>query len=76
MLFGVSLHLRMNEHCVCVSSGVLVRYAPCDPGVRALSPLCSARSDVGLPSGSFPVRFARRKPLHLVDQRQTGSGPS
>jgi len=62
MCFAVSLHLRANQRCVCVSSGVLVRYARCDLGVRVLSPFCHSISCDGFPSESFPVGFARQKP--------------
>jgi len=74
--FGVIVRARMNQHCVHVSSGVLVRSAHCDPGVCVLSPLCRSASRAGFSDGAVPRRLCGQKPLHFLDQRGTGFGPS
>jgi len=35
--FGVVVRVGINHRCVCVSSDVLVRFAPYDPGVRVVT---------------------------------------
>jgi len=61
--FGVIVRTRINHRCVCVSSGVLVRSAPCDPGVCVLSPLCRSASSAGFSDGAVPRRLCGQKPL-------------
>jgi len=68
--FGVIVRTRINQRCVCVSSGVLVRSAPCDPGVCVLSPLCRSASGAGFSDGAVPRRLCGQKPLqHANDDR-------
>jgi len=61
--FGVIVRTRIKERCVCVSSGVLVRSAPCDPGVCVLSPLCRSASCTGFSDGALPRRLCGQNPL-------------
>jgi len=61
--FGVIVRTRINQRCVCVSSGVLVRSAPCDPGVCVLSPSCRSASCAGFSDGAVPRRLCGQKPL-------------
>jgi len=65
--FGVIVCTRINERCFCVRSGVLVRSAPCDPGVCVLSPLCCSASCAGVSDGSVPRRLCGQKPLQLTN---------
>ena len=60
--FGVIVRTRINQHCVCVSSGVLVRSAPFDPGVCVLSPLCRSASCAGFSDGAVPRWLCGQKP--------------
>jgi len=53
----VILRLRMNQRCVCVTSVVLVRSAPCDPGVCVVSPLPRSASCAGFSDGAIPRRL-------------------
>jgi len=64
--FGVIVRTRINQHCVCVSSGVLVRSAPFDPGVCVLSPLCRSASCAGFSDGAVPRRLCAQKPLQAA----------
>jgi len=68
--FGVIVRTRINQRCVCVSSGVLVRSAPCDAGVCVLSPLCRSASCAGFSDGAVPRRLCGQKPI----QRRSKSG--
>ena len=69
--FGVIVHTRVNQRCACVSSGILMRSAPCDPGVFVLHPLCRSTSCAGFSDGVVPRRLCGQEPLHLVDQLGT-----
>jgi len=60
---GVIVRTWINQRCICVSSGVLVRSAPCDPGVCVLSPLCRSACCAGFSDGAVPRRLCGRKPL-------------
>jgi len=62
--FGAIVRTRIYQRCVCVSSGVLVRSAPCDPCVCVLSPLCRAASCTGFSDGAVLRRLCGQKPLH------------
>ena len=64
--FGVIVRTRINQRCVCVSSGVLVRSAPCDPGVCVLSPLCRSASCAGISDEAVPRRLCGQKPLQCA----------
>ena len=55
--FGIILRIRMNQPCVCVTSVVLVRFAPGDPGVRVVSPVFRSASCAGLSDGAKPRRL-------------------
>ena len=61
--FWVGLLQRVSQRCVCVSSGVLVRFAPCDPGVRVLFRLCRSTFCAGVSDGVLPRRLCEQKPL-------------
>jgi len=64
--FGVIVRPRINQRCVCVSSGVLVRSAPCDPGACVRSPSCRSVSCAGFSDGAVPRRLCGQKPLNLL----------
>jgi len=72
---GIDLLQWTNQRWVCVSSGVLVCCAPCDPGVCVFSPLCLSASCAGYSDGAMLCRLCGQKPLHLMNQLGTGFGP-
>jgi len=55
--FGVILRLRISQRCVCVTSVVLVRFAPGDPGVRVVFPVLRSAPCAGLSDGAIPRRL-------------------
>jgi len=61
--YGVIVRILINQRCVCVSSGVLMSFAPCDPGPRVLSPLCRSTSCAGISDGAVPRRLCGQNPL-------------
>jgi len=61
--FWVDLLQLIHQRCVCVRSGVLVCFAPCDPGVCVLSPLCCSASCAECSDGVVPRRLWEQKPL-------------
>jgi len=55
--FGVIVRIRINQRCVCVTSFILMRFAPGDPDVCVVSlELCSA-SCAGVSDGVIPRRL-------------------
>jgi len=55
--FGVIVPIQINQRCVCVTSVVLVRFAPFDPGVRVVSPVFRCTSCAGLSDVAIPRRL-------------------
>jgi len=65
--FGIILRLRVHQRCVCVPFSVMVRSAPCDPGVCVVSPLLRSASCAGLSDGAIPRRLYGQEPLQARD---------
>jgi len=55
--FGFIVRIGINQRWVCVNSVVLVRFAPGDPGVRAVSLVLRSASCAGLSGGAIPRRL-------------------
>ena len=70
--YGVIVRIRINQRCVCVSSGVLMSFAPCNPGPRVLSPLCRSTSCAGISDGAVPLGCAGRN--HYIAWISWGQG--
>jgi len=49
--FGVIVRIRINQRCFWVTSVVLVRFVPGDPGVRVVSPVFRSASCAGISDG-------------------------
>ena len=48
---GVIVRIRINQRCVCVTSVVLVRFAPSDPGLRVVTLAWRSASCAGFSDG-------------------------
>jgi len=55
--FRVIVRIRINQRCVSVTSVVLVRFAPGDPGVRVVSLALRSASCAGFSDGVIPRRL-------------------
>ena len=55
--FGVIVRVRINHRCVRVSSVVLARFAPSDPGVRVVTLRQRSASCDGFFDGVIPRRL-------------------
>jgi len=64
--FGVIARVRINNRCVCVTSVVLVLFAPSDPGVRVVTLAWRSTSCPGFSDGVIPRRLCGQDPLQSV----------
>jgi len=64
--FGFIVRVRINQRCVCVTSVVLVRFAPGDPCVRVVSLVLRSASCAGFSNGLYPVGFEGR--IHYMGE--------